>query len=735
MTAPATKALRASLDAFGRAWGREAHVLVGRPGLVFPQVHGRVQWESPPVDSDLLARERMRRAGAGRPWLHAHDPIRESGALVRTCVGHTARVARCAFAPDSTWAVSASDDGTLKVWDARSGALLATMVGNEGSPGWVWGCSVSPDGATLASAGHDGTVRLWDPTTGAERLRIEAHDGSALTCSFSPDGTRLASAGAGGVRIWDVASGGLLGSLDLEDPRGVVAALTFAPDGRSVLVGIGTSLITWELATGHRSVHAGARAPLDRCAVDPTGARAVTTGIRELRLWDLRSGATRLLAERSASDCTWTPDGDGVLTGGAALSVWDPDADAEVQHLVGHEGEVEACAASPDGTLAVTGGADGTVRFWDLQRRYVDVWDAADLGFPTVLSQPDARWRLCRAAGPVVVDPPGEPGWALSAWHRCAMSEDGSIAVSRGDAGYVVWDPVTGEEQGRITTASDVGVAAVAPDGTWLLGTTAGRLEVWDLRSLRSLGAFVAGTDPVSGEHVSHFGAAITDCSISPDCRWVASADAGGMLDLWEPASGSRLERGYGEVRGHCCAAGPDGSFLVAGGDDGELVVADVASTSLLRMAAHTGRITDCAVTPDGAMAVTAGADRAVRVWDRTDGSLLLEGFLPRAGELVLHPWKPWVFCATALGPMFVELEGLWYGPICVTADATGRVRCPACGKEQTVTTDDLGQLRACGGAGCTLSLRIAPQRRAEPAWPLTDTTDDDVRRTYYDDW
>jgi WD40 repeat protein len=54
---------------------------------------------------------------------------------------------------------SAGGDGTVRIWDARTGICLSTLAGQTG---WVRAVAYSPDGAHLASAGGDGTVRIWD---------------------------------------------------------------------------------------------------------------------------------------------------------------------------------------------------------------------------------------------------------------------------------------------------------------------------------------------------------------------------------------------------------------------------------------------------------------------------------------------------------------------------------------------------------------------------------------------
>ncbi|KAH6636889.1 hypothetical protein F5144DRAFT_199344 [Chaetomium tenue] len=112
-------------------------------------------------------------------------------ACIQTLEGHRRSVYSVAFSHDSKTLASASDDNTVKVWDAATGTCTATLKGHSSS---VASVAFSHDSKTLASASDDNTVKVWDAATGTCTATLEGHSRFVNSVAFSHDSKTLASA-------------------------------------------------------------------------------------------------------------------------------------------------------------------------------------------------------------------------------------------------------------------------------------------------------------------------------------------------------------------------------------------------------------------------------------------------------------------------------------------------------------------------------------------------------------
>lgn len=164
--------------------------------------------------------------------------------------GHAGSVNSAVFSPDASgqYVLTASDDGTLKLWDAESADVIRTFSGHTGA---VNAAVFSPDGTLALSASDDGTARLWNVQSGEELVRYTGHVEPVLTARFSEDGSLIVSAGADDrARVWNRESGEQLHELSGHTAQ--VNAAAFSPGtnpSRVVTASDDGTVKLWDLET------------------------------------------------------------------------------------------------------------------------------------------------------------------------------------------------------------------------------------------------------------------------------------------------------------------------------------------------------------------------------------------------------------------------------------------------------------------------------------------------------
>ena len=217
--------------------------------------------------------------------------------------GH-GRSSAIAFEPNGRRIAVATLDGSMRFFDATTGAPAGPRIAPANAP--IWQVAFSPDGRLLAAAvdpngeagyqaqRRNGFVELLDTRSGHRVGRIEPRAGTVMAVAFSRDGTLLATGSYGHrIDLWDVATRARRGkSMKLVDDG--PPSVAFDPGGGLLASGgaIGPVRV-WRLADQRPAYPplADRKGSVTGLAFDPTGTLlAGSSAFGGTQLWDRATG-------------------------------------------------------------------------------------------------------------------------------------------------------------------------------------------------------------------------------------------------------------------------------------------------------------------------------------------------------------------------------------------------------------------------------------------------------------
>jgi WD40 repeat protein/uncharacterized caspase-like protein len=509
----------------------------------------------------------------------------------------------------------------------------------------------TPDGRLVAAGIVEKKLKVWDVTTnqGERDLGPTTKDYSPI--KFSHDGRLVALSEGYTIKLWDVATGRDLPTLNVPS-TGVYADnggtfIGFSDDGKKAATGgFGTQTLLWETETGKQLQQLKGRSNMAYAVAFSADGNQLTAGGRTR--WDLRTGRGLRLTTLPSDKLFGMPSPDGKLIAMFApnnsnITILETPGGRQLQTLgrPNTSDGVERVSFSPDGRLlvAVYMEAPGSPRIATTAPRQnqVKIWDVTSGRELQTLALGTTPSEVEFSSDSHVLATAGTQGevalWDVASGNRLRdltsspmtnmMPNLGSLPNPRnmGKPGSMPTMPNMADMTSMITnvlgtmTAGTMGrsVTSVAfsPDGRIL--ATGG---VESKSNLDTLMASATNQKPSKNKKTPS----------SPDFMKDIKVEAIGQVVLWDTATGQQL----GSIKGHGKGVtnvvfSRDGKLLASSGTDNTIKIWDVASKRELRtLVGHTANIESMDFSPDGRLLASASDEGSTFLWDTNTGEHLL---------------------------------------------------------------------------------------------------------------
>lgn len=504
-----------------------------------------------------------------------------------TLTGHQGPVYSVSFDPKGEYIATVGEDGYLRLWCRDCQWNCPYKVREHQGP--IYSVSYSPDGLFIATAGEDRTVKLWD-RTGQHSRTLEGHQRAVRSVSFdpNPDSQRLATADEDGiVKLWN-RNGELLNSFAAQ--QGIVRSVAFSPDGQLLATAGGDGTVKlWKQDGTFLKTFTGHQGSVYSVAFNPKGTVIASASTdHTAKLWSINGDLLQTLTghEEPVYQVRFSTNGTlATASADTTVKLWRSNP----RLILGHSSNITAIGFSPDQQRIVSAGKDGTVKLWSADSQYLRTLEGHQASVSSISFSPNGQTIATASADTTV-----------KLWNR-----DGELVTTltghQGAVSSVSFDP-----QGQyIATASD--------DGTIKLWNREGQvIQTFEVRR----GHIASVKFSSDGETIIAISknsvATISDYSIT---FWNRNGEVIRILD------GQELKR-YVEDGEEIdqIKISPNGQILaVTSRANNTVTLWDLTKEIKVGTLQHEKTIKEMNFSPDGQLIVTTGKDKNVKLWSLTD--------------------------------------------------------------------------------------------------------------------
>lgn len=563
-----------------------------------------------------LSRDGSKLAIAAGEWASVWD-VAQGKRVAATKVPYEVRGLE--FAPDGKRLLVGGADGRARIFDLDG--RLMEFFHHSDNPVPLLTAAFHPDGKRIITVGADKLARVWTSALVWQERFLPA----ARQVCFTPKGDQAVAAGDTGLTAWDVSDPRKMKQTEALTKTAHVRAAVTADGSRLLTSNADGSLVVWALnatdpgapSTAKPLMNVALGKPAASVCLSPNGQRvAVSLGDKQqaLRVFEVSSGREMMdLPEHTGRVRALAFLGDNRTLISASEDKTLRLSDVNVLTVVaGHNGSVAGVQFHSNGTQALTAGADGAVKLWDMTKGQVVKQFAAlkepvravtfNRDFTQIGAASDKAvrvWNLADGKELMKLEHPAEVT-ALS------FSVDKTrIVTGAADKLTRVWDAATGKELQFFAQPDGVHAVAFHDNNTAILSAGGSKSIVVDTISLQR--AVRVGDGPLHA------------LTLTPNGSHVLTGGADKLVSLWNTANGvkERTLTGAGEAV-HAIAVSKNNLLVAAGGADKSVRLYNFADGKELRSSATPGAVRSLAFSPNSATLAAGCADKTLATWNVT---------------------------------------------------------------------------------------------------------------------